>query len=102
MPDYFGHDFYTYITGQRHKVGTRQTIRPAAGETNGAFERRMDALAQELSKLGCRTIDLAVERRAGLIVECIVEVRYDPRHEIEIAVDERLAGGRVAHQRAGR
>ena len=94
-PEDFGEDRYCYLDGTRYKVGIVRTIRPhkERDETNGQFERRMDALAKKLRDWGCTTIALAFERREGSIVQCVIEAAYPPKVD-PVADDDRPAGGR--------
>lgn len=101
-PDDFRTDRYAYIDGLRYKTGMVCTIRPKDGETNGAFERRMDALARALREsYGATAMNLELQRAAGGITQCVFDVTYPPRAAVEIADDDTPAGGRVIPLRGG-
>lgn len=103
QPEDFSTDRYAYIDGLRFKVGFVCTIRPFEGETNGAFERRIDDLVRALiAKYGATATSMELQRAAGGITQCLLDVTYPPRAAVEIADDQRPAGGRVIQLRGGR
>ena len=91
----FGSDGYTYVRGDPQRYQTRRvrTILPCERETNAAFERRMELIAQQLTAMGVASISQEFERRAGSIVQCVLDVVYPPK-AAPIAEDNRPAGGR--------
>jgi len=87
----FGHDHYTYIDGQRMRVGATRTLRPSDGESVSAFLSRVDMLAQQL--LVCGTLHVDEEIRGGVVVQAVLRLQVPPE-PAPIPTDSRLAGGR--------
>jgi hypothetical protein len=87
----FGQDHYTYIDGQRMRVGATRTLRPGEGETGADFRRRVDDLAQQL--LPCGTLLVDEELRGGVVVQAILRLQVAPE-PAPILDDARKAGGR--------
>jgi hypothetical protein len=99
----YGVDRYSYVNGVRCLVGRTRTIRPIAGETNGAFQARIDDLAGELlSRHGVTSLDTSFELAAGGITQCVVTYGCPPKPEPTPAADDRPAGGRVVPMRGSR
>lgn len=97
--DDYGVDRYCYVDGVRCLTGRTRTIRPMRGESNGAFEARIDGIAAELlSRHGVTSLDTAFERAAGGITQCVVTYGHPPKPEPRIADDPRPAGGRAARR----
>jgi hypothetical protein len=102
--DDFGSDRYVYLRGDpnRYQIGSVRTLLPEDGESNEAFERRMDDLAREyLSIESTQSVTMNLERRAGSIVRCTIVFSSDP-YPLPLAADVRAAGGRFGSVRGAR
>lgn len=97
----YGFDHFTYVAGQRYRVGRTRTLRPEAGESNGAFEARMDALVQGLAQLGADSVEMNIEIRGGAFVACSIVVKHAPLKATP-GMAEGMAGGRFSGERGSR
>lgn len=97
----FGRDRFLYVDGARYRTKLVRTIVPDDGESNSAFEARMESLAQNAQRLAkVRTVELEFERRSGSIVSCTVDISHVPYPDRVTGEDRRVAGGRREHRRA--
>lgn len=98
----YGHDHFILIDGVRHRTRLVRSLLPALGETNGAFERRMDELAQQARQLAkVVNVSYSLERRNGSIVSCELCIDHEPYPEF-IKDDDTPAGGRPGTPRGKR
>jgi len=95
----FGHDHYTYIGGERMRIGVTRTMRPAENENGAMFRHRINALAQQL--LPCGTLTVDEEIRGGVVVQAILRLQIEPE-AAPILDDTRRAGGRPSGPRGSR
>lgn len=102
----FGGERYTRVDGQRCRIELRRSIQPYAGETNEAFEARMETMVDRLYRDPIVTeVVTDYERRRGAYTACVITVRHAPKL-VELTADQRPAGGRLeagrGHRGAGR
>lgn len=102
MPDEFGFDHYIWQGDERLRTRLVRSVRPTASETNAAFERRMNEMVRQLAAMqGITRVGFVFERRAGRIVECLLDIEHTPRPS-PVLEDDRLAGGRALPPRGSR
>lgn len=75
----FSYDHYTYIEGQRMRVGLTRTLRPTAGEPSADFRTRITRLVQHLvAAEGIMSIEMDEELRDGQLWQCVIRLRLAP------------------------
>lgn len=102
--DEYSFDHFVFKNGVRLRVSFTRTIQPRKDgmETNAEFERRMDGLAEALSAMdGVLDVEYVLERRAGHIAQCVIEVQQEPR-PVAVLEDNRPAGGHFGAPRGAR
>lgn len=100
--DDYSSDRFLIQNGTRLRTFMARSILPAAHESNADFERRMTALAAQLAATeGVISVEYVLERRAGHIAQCVIEVRMEPR-PVAVLEDARPAGGHFGAPRGVR
>lgn len=100
--DEYSSDRFLIQDGVRLRTFMARSILPAAHETNAGFELRMTRLAEQLAATeGVIGVEYVLERRAGHIAQCIIEVRMEPR-PVAVLEDPRPAGGHFGAPRGVR
>lgn len=100
--DEYSFDRFVFKNGARLRVSFTRTILPTQRETNAQFEQRMNELAEALVAMdGVLDVAYAIERRAGHIAQCVMEVQHEPR-PVAVLEDNRPAGGHFGASRGGR
>lgn len=94
----YGNDTFVYTDHQRYLVQTVRTHLPVPGESNQAFEERMEDLVQMIgSAQRVRQVTSRYERRGGSIVSCLLTIDCEPT-PAPISRDVRPAGGRQSER----
>jgi hypothetical protein len=91
---------YSYIQGQRHRIGFSQSVPPIAADTNESFERRMEQMARCLLADG-HTVELDFELRGDRLVACILDVTLAQPMPAPIGSDLRPVGQRRGSRGGG-
>ena len=100
--DDYSFDRFIIKGGARFRTGMRRTIMPAAHETNACFEQRMLDLGMQLEQMdGVLSVELVLERRAGHLAQCAIEIVTEAR-PVAVIEDGRPAGGHFGSGRGAR